>query len=377
MKRQITFLLLAMSLTGCSNNDKYQENNQPEVNAEQTNKESDKDIQSQARTITDLGGHEIEIPPVSEIEHVVVITPPVTSVLLETIPSTDMIVGLSSKAFVYSNEDVMNKLFPNYRDVETTFVGDDFSINTEALLALDPDIILYYGEIQRKDLENIGLPIINFFSPSLTDPKDVTVAWDNLLREIFEVEDSESLEKEWKYFDAKVEEILARQTGEAKRALWVFSNVSGKLVVAGSSSFDAYAESFFEKAGIVNVATDIQGTAEVDMEQIYEWNPDTIFVFHNVSAQAYLNNTIEGQDWSLLKAWKDQEIYDIPQTAYSWGAPCADSPLMPLWLISKAYPELYNEEEFYTELEGYYERLHNVTLIEEDMDSILSLRDLR
>ncbi|CAK7061974.1 ABC transporter substrate-binding protein [Tissierella sp. P1] len=380
MKRQIIILLLAIvmlySVAGCGR-DIQQESSQTETNIDITNNESDEDIQSQVRTITDLGGNEVEIPAVTEIRHVVVITPPVTSVLLEVIPDTDMIAGLSPKAFVYSNEDVMEKLFPNYKDVETTFVGDDFSINTEALLALDPDIILYYGEIQKKGLENIGLPIINFFSPKLTDPKDVTVAWDNLLRQIFEVDDSESLEKEWEYFDTKVEEILAGQTEEPKRALWMFSNVSGSLVVAGSSSFDAYAESFFEKAGIVNVATGIEGTTEVDMEQIYEWSPDIIFVFHNVSAQRYLNNSIEGQDWSLLEAWKNQAIYDIPQTAYSWGAPCADSPLMPSWLISKAYPKLYSEEEFRTELVRYYERLHNVTLTEADMDSILSLRNIQ
>ncbi|WP_353097158.1 ABC transporter substrate-binding protein [Tissierella praeacuta] len=380
MKRQIIILLLAIvmlySVAGCGR-DIQQESSQTETNVDITNNESDEDIQSQVRTITDLAGNEVEIPAVTEIKHVVVITPPVTSVLLEVIPDTDMIAGLSPKTFVYSNEDVMEKLFPNYKDIETTFVGDDFSINTEALLALDPDIILYYGEIQKKGLENIGLPIINFFSPKLTDPKDVTVAWDNLLRQIFEVDDSESLEKEWEYFDTKVEAILAGQTEEPKRALWVFSNVSGSLVVAGSSSFDAYAESFFEKAGIVNVATGIEGTTEVDMEQIYEWSPDIIFVFHNVSAQRYLNNSIEGQDWSLLEAWKNQAIYDIPQTAYSWGAPCADSPLMPSWLISKAYPELYSEEEFRTELVRYYERLHNVTLTEADMDSILSLRNIQ
>ena len=380
MKRQIIILLLAIVmlywLTGCGS-DTQQEINQTETIAKATNNKSDEDTQSHTRTIIDLGGNEVEIPPVSEIEHVVVITPPVTSVLLEVIPDTDMIVGLSPKAFVYSNEDVMEKLFPNYKDIETTFVGDDFSINTEALLALNPDIVLYYGENQRKGLENIGLPIINFFSPKLIDPKDVTVAWDNLLREIFETDGGESLEIEWEYFDTKVEQILVGQTEEPKRGLWVFSNVGGSLVAAGSSSFDSYAESFFEKAGIVNVATSIEGTAEVDMEQIYDWDPDIVFVFHNVPAQRYLNNSIEGQDWSLLEAWENQAIYDIPQTAYSWGAPCADSPLMPLWLVSKAYPELYGEEEFRSELSGYYRRLHNVTLTEENIDMILNLRDIK
>lgn len=101
-----------------------------------------------------------------------------------------------------------------------------------------------------------------------------------------------------------------------------------------------------------------------------------IFVFHNAPAQAILNNTIEGQDWSLLTAWKNKAVYDIPQTAYSWVTPCADSPLMPLWLISKAYPELYSEAEFRSEFSAYYERLHRVTLTDAEMDSVLALRKL-
>lgn len=329
-----------------------------------------------SRLITDLGGNQVEIPPVSEIQKVVIITPPVTSVLLEVIPDKNMIVGLSPKSFAFSNAEVMAKLFPKFKEVDTSFVGDNFAVNAEALLQLDPDIILYYGENQKKGLTNTGLPIIDFFPKGKTDPKDVSIAWDNLLREIFEKDSSEGLQSEWTASDQKSKELLEKRTGESKSVLCIFSNAGGSLVVSGSSSFDSYAQSFFEKAGLRNAASGISGTAEVSMEQIYQWNPDVIFVFHNAPAQAILNTTIEGQDWSLLTAWKNKAVYDIPQTAYSWVTPCADSPLMPLWLISKAYPELYSEAEFRSELSAYYERLHRVTLTQAEMDSVLALRKL-
>lgn len=329
---------------------------------------------STKRTIVDLGGNQVEIPAISDIENVVIITPPVTSILLNVIPDKDMIVGLSPKAFAFSNADLMKKLFPNFKDVETSFIGDNFAVNTESLLKLNPDIILYYGENQKKGIVNVGLPIIDFFPKGKADPRDVSIAWDNLLREIFASDMSESLQTEWEALGKKSADLLAARTGEPKSALCVFSNVGGSLVVSGSSSFDSYAESFFNKAGLRNVAADIQGTAEVSMEQIYQWNPDMIFVFHNAPAQALLNNKIEGQDWSLLNAWQNKAIYDIPQTAYSWITPCADSPLLPLWLISKAYPELFSEAEFRTELGAYYDRFHQVTLTETEIDSILAYR---
>ena len=58
------------------------------------------------------------------------------------------------------------------------------------------------------------------------------------------------------------------------------------------------------------------------MEQIQAWNPDMIFVFQGVPAGAYLKNNIEGQDWSMIKAFQEKKIYDIPKTTYSWAAPC-------------------------------------------------------
>lgn len=332
------------------------------------------------RVITDLGGNEVELPPVSEINHVVIISPPVTSVLLDVIPDKDMITGLSPKAFAFSNPDLMAKLYPNAGQVDTTFIDDSFTVNTESLLNLNPDLILYYGEIQKKGVINIGIPAIDLFPKGLTDPKDVTIAWDNLLREVFAADPAagtaKGLETEWARAEELAKHLLSGQTGDPQRALCIFSNVGGSLMVSGSSSFDSYAQSFFDKAGLINVAAEIQGTSEVSMEQIYEWNPDIIFIFHNAPAQAFLDNSITGQDWSLLDAWQNKQIYDIPQTAYSWGAPCADSPLMPLWLISKAYPELFSEDDFAAEMTDYYSRRHHITITPEDIASVLGMRGM-
>ena len=91
--------------------------------------------------------------------------------------------------------------------------------------------------------------------------------------------------------------------------------------VSGTDSFDAYAQSFFDKAGIQNSAVGVKGTAEVSMEQIYEWNPDMIIVFLDVPAKSIIDNSIKGQDWSLLDAWKNGAVYDVPRTTYSWITP--------------------------------------------------------
>ena len=113
------------------------------------------------------------------------------------------------------------------------------------------------------------------------------------------------------------------------------------------------------------------------MERIYEWNPDMIIVFQDAPAKAIIDNSIDGQDWSILTAWKNGVIYDVPRTTFSWIVPSADAALTPLWLVSKAYPDLFNEQEMRAEIAEYYQTNYGIALSEEDIDSIFSYREVK
>ena len=47
------------------------------------------------------------------------------------------------------------------------------------------------------------------------------------------------------------------------------------------------------------------------MEQIYEWDPDIIYItnFSPYQPEDLINNTIEGNDWSSVKAVKEGKVY--------------------------------------------------------------------
>jgi len=323
------------------------------------------------RTITDLGGNTVTLPPAEEIKRVVIISPPTTSILLGVIPDPAMIIGVNSRAFTTANTEIVGKLFPNWKSVETAFVSEGFVSNTEELLNLDPDIVFYYGDSQKSGIENLGIPTVDFMIKGDNNPETVTIAWDNLMRQIFDVDGSTTLEQEWGSSNQKAQDVLGTYTGEKKSALFLFSNTGGIISVYGNGT---YADVWFEKSGLVNAAADVKGQAEVSMEQLYEWNPDFIYVFIGSPASAMLQNKVQGQDWSLLAAYKNKTIIDIPQAIYSWGAPCADSPLMPLWLISQSYSDLLSVDEFRTQFSEYYERMYSVELADELITTVLSPR---
>ena len=208
------------------------------------------------------------------------------------------------------------------------------------------------------------------------DPQAVCIAWDKLLREIFELPASGGQQAAWDSTNAVLSSVLSKQK-EEKTALCVFSNIAGAVTVCGTDAFDTYAQSFFEMAGIKNAAVGIDGTAEVSMEQIYEWDPDMIIVFQDAPAKGIIDNSIDGQDWSILSAWKNGAVYDVPRTTFSWIVPSADAALAPLWLVSKAYPKLFSEQEMRTEIADYYQINYGITLSENDIDSIFAYREAK
>lgn len=372
MKKLVSLILaaiLCLSVAACG-----------QTNSDVTNPDnpvSSKPVETSAdrRKIIDLAGNEVEIPAAADIKRVVIIAPPVMSFVVETIPDTEMIVGFNSLAFINANTQVVEKVFPSWKTVNSSFIDASFTVNKEALLKLEPDIIFYYGNMQKQGLGEVAVPSIDFRMAS-NDPQAVCIAWDKLLREIFELPASGGQQAAWDRTNAALSAILSKRE-EEKTALCVFSNIAGAVTVCGTDAFDTYAQSFFEMAGVKNAAVGIEGTAEVSMEQIYEWDPDMIIVFQDAPAKEIIDNSIDGQDWSILSAWKNGAVYDVPRTTFSWIVPSADAALTPLWLISKAYPELFGEQEMRAEIAEYYQTNYGITLSENDIDSIFAYREVK
>lgn len=297
---------------------------------------------------------------------VTIISPPIFSIYLSASPKDSRVVGINARAFSTANEKVLSELYPGYKEINTSFINNEFVVNTEELLKLSPDIIFYYGDNQKNDLDRLDVESVDMMLSKSRDPQVMTIEWEKQLEKAFNIKNENTIEKEWELSNHKAKELL-KDTSTKKKGLYIFSYINGKITVSGNNS---YGDNFFDKAGLENVAKDIDGCKEVSMEQIYEWNPDIVFIFLGMSATTIINNQAGNQDWSLIQAYKDQTVFDIPQATYSWGAPSADSPIMPLWLISKTYPDLLSKNDFITYLKGYYNRLYDIELKDELIEDI-------
>ena len=109
------------------------------------------------------------------------------------------------------------------------------------------------------------------------------------------------------------------------------------------------------------------------MEQVYEWDPDIIFItnFSPYQPDDLYNNTIDGDDWSNVTAVKNQQVYKFPLGMYRWFPPASDTPLVLKWLATKISAGSFSKIWIWIRRSrDYYEKYYNVTLTDEDLQKI-------
>ena len=124
-------------------------------------------------------------------------------------------------------------------------------------------------------------------------------------------------------------------------------------------------------AGADNVAAE---NSDITMEEILEINPDIILLswFDEFTPEDLYNNTIDGQDWSNVKAVQDKRVYKTPIGIYRWDAPGVETPLMMEWLASLIQPEVFSDIDIRKEVADYFKTYFEYELTDEDMSQIMS-----
>lgn len=381
LKKLIVLILCASVLVGgiagCSETPKpettAQANEESEnKEGEEHNAEEENTEERGKRTIIDHTGVEVEIP--ADIDRVVISSiMPLPSVYAFFRGSVDGLAGIHPMSMSAAKNSYLATVYPAIGDIDTTFV-ENGEINIEQLMALKPDVVFYSAAntAEREMYDNAGIKAIGF-STTMSDFNSIeTFAnWIDLLGQIYGEADkaNEIIE----YGRSVEREILSKTSSianeERPKVLILFKYGNGKIVTSGNNFFGQY---WIEAAGGINVAQSLTGQAEINMEQIYEWNPDMIFItnFSNVLPEDLYGNVIEGNDWSKVKAVQEQKVYKFPLGMYRWFPPSSDTPLSLMWLAKKMQPEIFEHIDMDKEMKDYYKNYYNVELSDGDVEAI-------
>jgi len=322
------------------------------------------------KLVIDHGGNEVEIP--AEINRVVIASLwPLPSVYVLYQGSADKLVGMHPASKSAAEHSLLMKIAPELKDVDTSFVQGG-EINVEELIKLNPDVILYSATNakEKEVLLKTGIPAIGF-STGIADFNTVETVnkWVELLGEVFDEPDKAAGITE---YGREVELDLAErlkdvQEEDKPRVMIIYHYKDGLFQTSGNQHFGQY---WCDATGAVSVSRDVPGAGvDLTMEQIYEWDPDIIYItnFSPYQPEDFYDNSIESFDWSPVKAVREKQVYKFPLGMYRWYPPSSDSSLCLYWMAQKNHPDLFADIDLNQKIKEYYLKYYEVSLTDEEV----------
>lgn len=331
---------------------------------------------SSTHIVIDHLGKSVEVP--NEISNVVVTDIyPLPSVLTIFFDSADKIVGMAPPSMVAAKNSLLSELYPNILNAKTDFITGA-NINMEELIKLNPDVVFYPASdpTEGELLMNAGIPAIAISVNKWNYNAIETLNnWIDLISQVFNVNERAEIAK--KYSNDVLKEVKDRvkdiNEDDRRRAFFLFQYNENQMMTSGRNFFGNW---WAEAIGAKNVAYELEkdNSVAVNMEQVYDWNPNLIYITNFTSAYPddLYDNTIGNYNWSEIDAVKNKECFKMPLGMYRTYTPGIDTPITLYYLAKCAYPDLFSDINITDEVKKYYNQVFNINLTDSQVDKIFN-----
>ena len=368
MKKKTSFIaavaLSAMALAACGDKEQSTDNVSSEL-----------EVTAEEKIVIDQNGTEVTIP--QNVERVVTggILPYFSTWFVAT-NSTKELVGIHPNSYNAAANSILAKISPDVLNASTEFVKNG-EMNIEELMKINPDV---YFEIStdEKSIETarkagINTVALKAIDAAAAEPLATFNSWLDITAQVADTtERADRFLEEGTKVQNEINEKINGLTEQQKPEALMIYQLSDQAITVGGKNF--FGNQWLNATGANDVAEDeVQGRKDVNMEQIYTWDPEIIYLtnFTEIQPEDIYNNTIPGQDWSELTAVKNKQVYKIPLGIYRWFPPSGDAPLMLKWLATKNQPELF-DYDMNKEIRTYYKDFYEFDLTDEEITQILN-----
>mgnify|MGYP000872875867 CR=1 FL=1 len=319
-----------------------------------------------ARTVTDQHGKTVTLP--DQVKRSVVLMHHALDIGVQ-LGAKDQIAGVMEQWKKYLPDAV--NAFPELMTLPAP--GDLTTVNMESLLALNPDVVIvthYAPEDMRKQIEDAGIPVVavslyradyeqaSHLNPKLKDPdKAYTEGMKEGIALLGEVYGKQAKAKELIGTIENNRKVIADHLGsipDEKRVSCYMANP--ELHTYGSGKYTGV---IMDRAGGRNVAAELDGYQQVNMEDVLRWNPAVVFVQSRY--QSIVPEIKADPAWSQVDAVKNDRIFITPEYVKPWGHPTPESmALGEIWMAKKLYPEKFKDVDLPALVNAYYETFYGI-----------------
>ena len=326
--------------------------------------------------ITDQDGFEVTVP--KQINRIVVCDIlPLPSVLAVFFDSAEKIVGMAETSMNPAKNGLLGQLYPDLLKAETGFI-EGSTINMEELLKLQPDVVFYSAAHpeQGEQLRKAGLAGVAISASKWEyDAIETLNNWISLISEIFPENDKSEVVAKYseEVYTMVRDRVAAIPEEEREEVFFLFKYGETSIMTSGKRFFGQW---WADAIGTRNVGDelDVDNQVTVNMEQVYAWNPELIFITNFTSAgpEDLYNNTVGYYDWSAIDAVQNQRVYKMPLGMYRSYTCGVDTPVTLLWLAKTAYPDLFADIDIIEEARNYYKDVFGIELTDDQAASIFA-----
>ncbi|MBP3895527.1 MAG: ABC transporter substrate-binding protein [Mogibacterium sp.] len=325
-------------------------------------------------TITDHADKQVEVP--KEINRIAVCDIfPIPSVLAVFFDSADKIVGMPEPSKTAAENGLLGQLYPEILKAETGYI-DGSNVNMEELAKLEPDVVIYSASSPElgEQLANAGFAAVAISVNKWDyDCIETLNNWIDLLSQMFPDSDKAELVKKRsnEMYELVQDRVKDIPDEERAKAFFLFQYSDSTLLTSGKQFFGQW---WADAIGAKNVAEELEkdNSVPVNMEQVYEWNPNLIFMtnFNTYYPDDLYGNTVEGYDWSPVDAVKNQRVFKMPLGMYRSYTPGVDCPVTLIWMAKTAYPEKFEDVDVIKQAKDYYKEVFGIDLTDDQAKSI-------
>lgn len=311
------------------------------------------------RKVVDMLGKEVEIPVVVENYSVLYSSAvPICGMLDENLEH----MNICPKGY----GEWMAQIFPGVYDHAK--IVDKKAVTAEEIIESGAQVVFWsqsYNEDVVAALEKIGIACVNV---KISDEASAIRATE-IIAEVFGTE----------YAKAQAEKYItlvkdAREDAEKIVAEIPEEDLPKVLVLGGADTLETFSKSDFEyywasrmRLDFVFSSDNEEESANLTMEQIYEFDPDVI-IFEGWTDVSTL---YDDPAWSNLRAAKNKMLLDTPMVLNVWCKPGSEMPLMYSWIISTCYPDYANELDMERLLISYFNDMFGYNMTAEEAEIVL------
>ena len=334
----------------------------------ETETPADPTEESAAETVsfTDSTGRAVELP--ANITKIAPSGPVATMILAAFAPEKLVCTGTNI------GDDQAAFLYEGLSDLPMTgqLYGGKATFNLEELLATGAEVIIDLGDFKKSiadDLtalqEQTGLPCV-FLEADLAHMAD---AFRSLGTILGKEERGEELAKLVEETMTMAAENSAKIT-EDQMVSVLYSSGSDPLGTnaEGSSQAQVLGIVGAKNAVVVDEVTSKGGGNMINMEQLYNFDPNVVLVTDAAALEIIESETA----WQELRAVEDGKVYTVPTEPYCWlSAPPSMNMILGVWWLGNLlYPEVY-DYDMTAKAQEIYKTFWNYDLTAEEAAAML------